>query len=83
MDSGDRRLMKLTNEKTAQINGEYSYKVYMSSGSAKLQMRDGNESWTDIPDTSVTSSTGKIIKFAGELKAVLTGDAVVYLKEVS
>lgn len=76
-------MAQLTNDKTAALNGEYSYKVYIGTGTAKLQMRDGNEAWTDVPDTSVSASAGKTLKFAGEVKAVLTGDAVVYLNEIA
>lgn len=76
-------MAQYTNGQLAQLNGEYSYKVYIGTGTAKLQMRDGNETWTDVPDTSVSASAGKTLKFAGEVKAVLTGDAALYLNEIA
>ena len=76
-------MAQLANETTVTLNGEYSYKVYANGGTAKLQMRDEGQAWKDVPDTAVFADAAKTIKFSGNVQAVLTGAAAVYLSKIS
>lgn len=75
--------MKLEDQKPVTINGAYAYKVYIGTGTAKLQMVDENNAAVDIASTSTSSSMQKRFDYSGRVQAVLTGDAVVYLSEIA
>jgi hypothetical protein len=76
--------MQLANNATTVLDGEYSYIVTATTGTAKLQVETGNNDWTDIPDTSTTNADLlKTLKFSGHVKAVITGDAIVNLNLIT
>ena len=75
--------MKLKDQVPVTVNGAYAYKVYIGTGTAKLQMIDENNAPVDIADTSTSASLQKRLDYSGKVQAVLTGDAVVYLSEIA
>lgn len=76
--------MQLANNATTVLDGEYSYIVTATTGTAKLQVETGASDWTDVPDTSTTNADLlKTIKISGNVKAVITGDAIVRLNEIT
>lgn len=76
--------MQLANNDTDVLDGEYSYIVTAGTGTAKLQVETGNNDWTDIPDTSTTNADLlKTIKMSGNVKAVITGDAIIRLQLIT
>lgn len=76
-------MAKMNNGEALSLNGAYAYKVYIGTGSAKLQAVDGGETAVDIADTSVTASAQKRIDYCGRVQLVTTGDAQVYLDEIA
>mgnify|MGYP003660634521 CR=1 FL=1 len=60
--------------------GTYNLKVVPGSGTAKLQYSVDNEAMQDIPDAT-SSATLTLPKC--RLNAVITGDAKMYLTDIS
>lgn len=76
--------MKLVNGKTYTLDGEYTMRLYSSSGSAKLQRIDGTLTPLDVPDASTTNADLlKNIKISGLYLAVMTGDGEGYLSKIN
>lgn len=77
--------MQLVNNQEEVLHaGRYGFVFEMSSGTAKLQIKDHNDSdsaFVDVPDTSASGSTAFNLDVANscKIKVVLTGDAEAYL----
>lgn len=77
--------MQLTNNQEFRCNkGQFGFIFEMSSGTAKLQIKDHNDSdsaYVDIPDTSSSSSTAFNLDIKNDcsIKVVLTGDAECFM----
>jgi len=70
----------LTGVERANAKGDYNNKVVIGTGTAVLQYQVNNEGFNDVPNTSVSASTGVDIALPScRIKAVLTGDAQVWL----
>lgn len=76
-------MAQLNDQSPVTLNGEFNVKYYIGTGTAKLQFRDGNQAWVDVPSSSSSSSTAKVMKVSGNIQAVLTGDAVCYVDEIA
>ena len=60
------------------LRGRYTIKMTMTTGSASLELQIGSEGFSLIPDTSNTASTVFNVDVGGgEVRCVITGDAVV------
>ncbi len=71
--------MQFTNEALVNLNGTFSLKYYIPpGGTAKLQMKDGTEEWSDLDYTAASKTTNKTFTFSGDVRAVLRNGARMY-----
>lgn len=73
----------LTDQSPVGMNGTYTVKFNIGTGTAKLQTRTSGGTFADITDTSKSASSSFNLTIAGEVQAVLTGDAVAEVEQVS
>jgi len=63
--------------------GTYNVLMVMSSGDAKLQYSTDSLAFTDIPDSTQTSSTGFELDLPScRIQSVITGDGQVSISQV-
>lgn len=76
--------MQLTNGTTVTLNGRYSVKFYPNGGTAKLQMKDGDEPWSDIAGANADGAVKiKTFEFSGDIRAVLANGANIYVDQIT
>ena len=64
--------------------GDYNLKIDITTGTAKLQYSVDNEAFTDIEGSTQTANAGVSITLPKcRLNAVLTGDARMYLTDIT
>ena len=64
--------------------GKHNLKVVIGTGTAVLQYEVDGEGFLDVPDTSVSASTGLSVDLPNcTVKTTLTGDAQVWLNLVA
>jgi len=68
---------------TGRSRGNHNFKVIIGTGTAVLQYSVENEAFGDVPNTTVSASTGLNVKLpACRVQAVLTGDAQAWITDV-
>lgn len=73
------RVIPLEHNVVNLLQGPYTIKVIIGSGSAHLESQLGAEEFMMIPDTDKTASSIYNINIsASKVRCVITGDAVVY-----
>ena len=73
----------LTGVETVRSAGTHNLKIVIGTGTAVLQYQVTTEGFLDVPNTSVSASTGVNVELPKcKVKAVLTGDAAVYISKV-
>ena len=73
----------LTSTPVSKAAGTYNILMVMSSGDAKLQYSTDELTFTDIPTSTKTASTGFEIDLPScQIQSVITGDAEVSISQV-
>ena len=73
----------LTGVEHVRSAGTHNFKVVIGTGTAVLQYQVTTEGFDDIPNTTLSASTGLTITLPKcKVKATLTGDAAVYISKV-
>lgn len=63
------------------LDGRYSFKAVIGTGTATMQIQLDNEGFNDITDGAFTeTSSGSIELSKCDIQVVLTGDAKFYMK---
>jgi len=76
--------MQMLNGDKKTLDGEYTLRLYSSTGTAKLQRIDGTLAALDVPDASTTNADFlKNIKLSGVYKAVTTGDGEIHISKIN
>ena len=73
----------LTTATPVGVNGKYTVRFDMSSGTAKLQTKSASGSFVDIDSTSKSASSSFNVCLSGEVQAVLTGDATAEIERIN
>jgi len=74
----------LTGVATSTSAGIHNVQIVMTSGTAKLQYSTDSLTFTDIPDSAVTASSGYEVSLPScSVKAILTGDAELAMNQVA
>jgi len=77
-------MAQYTNGQKVTLDGEYTMRLYSSTGTAKIQVQDDNRTAVDVPDATTTNANVvKNIKLSGTFIIVLTGDGACYLNRIN
>ncbi len=73
--------MQLLHNEEKTLRGDFAVKMDMTTGDASLEMQIDGEGFSTIPDSTQTSTTSFGLTGLGtcKVRAVLTGDAVVFV----
>lgn len=77
-------MAEYTDGQKVTFDGEYTMRLYASTGTAKLTVQDGNRAAVDVPDASTTNANLiKNIKLSGNYIIETTDDGAVYLNKIN
>ena len=69
----------MTHKTEIPMRGQYTIKMTMTTGDASLELQVGSEGFAAIPDSTYTADAiFNVDVGAGDVRCVITGDAVVY-----
>ncbi len=73
--------MQLLHNEEKTLRGDFTVKMVMTTGDALLEMEIDDEGFDPIPDTTQESTTSFGLTGLGvcKVRAVITGDAIVYV----